>query len=188
MTQLSINTREGLPTEMQTLLRDYPRDSWPGHPDFAASIQNWMGAHQMFRQLAGIIREDTELFVDNSLDREAYVTRLGRFGNLLVRNLHGHHSWEDHSFFPELSQADPRFDAGLDMLETDHQDLDTLLDGFTTHGNRAIQLHHLDPVQMHDSAHTVLELTGEIDRFLNRHLADEEDLAVPILLHYKLRG
>ena len=53
MTQ-TIQQREGLPDDMRILLRDYPREAWPDHPHFARSIQNWMGAHQMFRQLGEI--------------------------------------------------------------------------------------------------------------------------------------
>ncbi len=183
-----ITVRQGLPDEMQVLLRDYPRDTWPGHPDFARSIQNWMGAHRMFRQLAEIVTEDTEGFLDNGNDPQIYAGRLAHFGNLLVRNLHGHHGWEDHSFFPELEAADPRFTRGLEMLEGDHVALDTLLDRFTRGANRTVQLASLEEAQMKDEAGPLAETCAEIGQFLKRHLTDEEELAVPILLHYKMRG
>ncbi len=184
----TIHTRQGLPTEMQSLLRDYPRDIWPGHPNFARSIQNWMGAHQMFRKLAELSRTETEAFLDKSRDADSFAERFGYYGNLLVRNLHGHHGWEDHDFFPELSRADTRFDAGLDMLEADHIELNQVLDRFQRSGNRAIMLTQLDPAQAYDEAGILLEHTAAIDGFLQRHLTDEEDLVVPILLHHKLRG
>lgn len=182
-------TRQGpLPDGMRSLLRDYPRDAWPDHPNFAASIRNWMGAHQGFRQLATIVRQETETFLDKASDAPEYTARLGYFGNMLVRNLHGHHSWEDRNFFPELAAADPRFEPGLQVLEADHQALDTVLDRLTRAGNRAIQLGQLDETQMHDDAGQVHAAALDIESLLNRHLADEEDLAVPILLHHKLRG
>lgn len=188
MTQHTIETREGLPTEMQALLRDYPRETWPENPNFADSIQNWMGAHQMFRQLSNITRSDAEQFLNNDLDRDVYVGRLGHFGTLLVRNLHGHHTWEDRSFFPELAAADTRFDHGLQMLESDHVAMDRLLDDLTRHGNRLIQLSQLDPDQVLPEAGQIHDQACQIERFLERHLTDEEDLVVPILLHHKLRG
>ena len=173
---------------MQALLRDYPRDAWPDHPNFAVSIQNWMGAHQMFRQLAGIVSGDTQGFLDNNLDLQDYAARLGRFGNLLVQNLHGHHTWEDRHYFPELSRADSRFDRGLEMLESDHVALDGLLDQITGSANRVIKLARLEPGQAVNDAGQLFDHAEKLKGFLYRHLTDEEDLIVPILLHHKLRG
>ncbi|MEC8197707.1 MAG: hemerythrin domain-containing protein [Pseudomonadota bacterium] len=75
-----------------------------------------MGAHTMFRQIAEIVAVDTEEMLDKKLDPDWYAMRLGHFGNALVRNLHGHHTWEDRKFFPELMAADDRFIDGLEML------------------------------------------------------------------------
>lgn len=184
----SIETRGGLPTEMQTLLRDYPRDTWPGHPNFAASIGNWMGAHRMFRTLAKAVRDDTEDHIDGKLGDASYLAGLSRAGGALVSNLHGHHAWEDRRFFPELAGADDRFTTGLDMLEADHLEMDALLGRFTRKANRAIQLEHLDPAQVGEEVKGLHGETEALVSFLDRHLSDEEDLVVPILLHHKLRG
>lgn len=188
MTQYSIHERQGLPTEMQILLRDYPRAAWPDHPNFARSIRNWMGAHQMFRQLGDLCRSDTELYLDRKCDGADYAGRLGHFGNLLVANLHGHHTWEDRSFFPELQGADSRFESGLNVLEADHDVLDEVLERFTSAANRVIKLMQLDEAQAREEASGLHKTSAEIERFLARHLADEEDLVVPILLHHKMRG
>lgn len=173
---------------MQTLLQDYPRDGWAGHANFAASIQNWMGAHRMFRRLADLAETEVQSFLDKRQDPEDFADRFGHYGDLLVRNLHGHHTWEDRSFFPELARADHRFDHGLDMLETDHVTLDQTLDALTRQGNRAVVLAKLDPAQAYEEAGKLLDHTTAIKSFLSRHLTDEEDLVVPILLHHKLRG
>lgn len=184
----TIDKRQGLPVEMQALLRDYPRDAWPDHPNFARSIDNWMGAHQMFRQLAELVGRDAEAFLDKDIAPDGYAERLGFYGNLLVRNLHGHHTWEDREYFPELMQADDRFEAGLEMLEADHMALDGLLDKITGNANRAIKLSALDPVQMMDEVGPLHVSVEKLQGFLGRHLVDEEDLIVPILLHHKMRG
>jgi hemerythrin-like domain-containing protein len=183
-----IAMREGLPPDMQTLLRDLPRDGWPDHPHFARSIQTWMNAHSGFRRLGKIVLDDTEGFLDHRQDGQAYAGRLAHFGNLLVRNLHGHHTWEDRSYFPELRAADPRFGEGLEMLESDHSALDGLLERFTRQANRVVQLATLEPGQMTEEAKPVRDTAAQLRRFLDRHLADEEDLVVPILLHHGLRG
>jgi hemerythrin-like domain-containing protein len=187
MTQ-TLQLREGLPEKMGILLRDYPREAWPDHPHFARSIRNWMGAHQMFRQLGKITREDAESYLDDKVSTDEFARGLSYYGDLLVRNLQGHHPWEDRSFFPELSRADGRFDDGLDVLETDHQLLDETLNRFTRTANRAIKLFQLDEKQARDEVGEVQQCAVDIEAFLARHLADEEDLVVPIILHHKLRG
>ena len=126
--------------------------------------------------------------MNKDLDLDSYSGRLSYYGGNLVGNLHGHHGWEDHTYFPELSAADPRFDAGLDVLEKDHADLDLVLDDFTRQANRVIKLAHLDPKQATEEIGQLHEMSQVIEAFLQRHLADEEELAVPIILHHRLRG
>ena len=186
-TTTTIRTTD-MPEEMRLLLNQYPRDSWEAHPGFAEKTQGWLRAHQMFRHLAERVRKDSEIMLDRNMDPDAFAARLSRYGGALVGNLHGHHGWEDHSYFPELSAADPRFDAGLELLEQDHADLDLVLDDFTRMANRAIKLTTLDPAQAYEETGKVLETAQTIEAFLERHLGDEEDLAVPIILHHRLRG
>ena len=180
--------RNDMPEEMRFLLDRYPRDSWDAHPGFKDKTRHWLGAHQMFRRVAERIRLDTERYLDRDLAADDFAGRLSYYGGNLVGNLHGHHGWEDHSYFPELSVADPRFDAGLELLEQDHADLDKVLDGFVDGANRTIKLTHLDEGQARDAAGNVHETAKTIEAFLARHLADEEELAVPIILHHRLRG
>lgn len=177
-----------MPAAMRALLEQYPRNDWESHPGFKESTKNWLGAHLMFRQLGEILRSDTENYLDAGSDPRHYARRLGAYGDALVRNLHGHHHFEDHSYFPELKAADPRFEAGLEILEKDHESLDAVLDQFVRHANRTIQLIQLDPQQAQAAAGKVHATSQTIEAFLNRHLSDEEELAVPIILHHRLRG
>lgn len=177
-----------MPEEMRLLLNRYPRESWEAHPGFRDKTRQWLGAHLMFRQLAERIRLDTEGYLNKDLGPDDYAGRLSHYGGTLVGNLHGHHGWEDRSYFPELSAADPRFDVGLELLEQDHADLDQVLDDFVRRANRVIKLTDLDEAQALEEANEVHETSREIETFLRRHLTDEEDLAVPIILHHRLRG
>ena len=70
---------------------------------------------------------------------------------MMVQNLHGRHGWEDHSYLPELA-AEPRFEAGLEILETNHQELDVVLGRFSKSANRVIQLTDIDKKQTSDEA------------------------------------
>jgi hypothetical protein len=184
----SIHERDGLPTELQTLLADYPREAWPDHPNFAEPIQHWLGAHQYFKRMGAILTKETQTFLDKNRSAQEFGARLGHHGNQLVHHLHGHHHWEDHDYFPELSAADNRFDLGLEMLETDHTEMDKILDDFTQTANHTLKLSQLNPALAYEEAGNLLKTTQAIQTFLDRHLADEEDLIVPILLHHKMRG
>lgn len=177
-----------MPAEMGELLAIYPRDTWQAHPGFREKTRHWLGAHQMFRGLAAQVRKDAEGFLDNAVDSGEYAERLSSLGGALVANLHGHHRWEDASYFPELSAADPRFERGLEVLEKDHADLDQVLDDFVGAANRAIKLIDLDVIQARDEVGAFHGCAECIETFLKRHLADEEELAVPIILHHRLRG
>ena len=179
---------EDMPTEMQSLLRTYPRETWQAHPGFREKTRHWLGAHLMFRQLGASVRLDTESYLNGDQDSNAFAGRLSYRGGALVGNLHGHHGWEDHSFFPELSEADPRFGAGLEILEKDHTDLDIVLDSFTRTANRTIKLIQLEERAARDEAGKLHRVAETIETFLARHLSDEEELAVPIILHHRLRG
>ncbi len=180
--------KDDMPSEMQSLLREYPRDTWTEHPGFRDKTRQWMAAHRMFRQLSRTVREDTEKFLNKDISDEDYRARISYRGNILVGNLHGHHGWEDHSYFPELSAADSRFDIGLEILENDHENLDIVLDNFTTSANRTIKLLQLSDRLAYDEAGILLDNAKTIEKFLTRHLSDEEELAVPIILHHRLRG
>ena len=59
---------------------------------------------------------------------------------------------------------------------------------FTRTANRTIRLIQLDETQARDEIGRVHGSAGTIESFLARHLTDEEGLAVPIILHHRLRG
>jgi len=51
-----------------------------------------------------------------------------------------------------------------------------------------VQLVTLDEGQARNEAGLLHDLAARLEGFLARHLSDEEDLVVPLLLHHKLRG
>jgi len=75
----------------------------------------------------------------NDKEPQEYISRLSYRGGAVVNNLHGHYSWKDHSYCPDLSAADSRFDSGLAILEKDHATLHPVLDNFTVVANSVIE-------------------------------------------------
>ncbi len=187
ISDLDIRT-DDMPEAMRLLLVDYPRDSWESHVGFKDLTKQWLGAHQMFRRLSATLRIDAERYLDKKISNEEYVNKLSYRGGALVNSLHGHHNWEDHSYFPELSAADSRFNAGLEILEKDHEVLNEVLDIFTKAANATIRRIQLDNAFAENETGELQESATAIETLLNRHLSDEEELAVPIILHHRLRG
>jgi len=179
---------EGLPSEMKILLADYPREQWESHEGFKDLTKQWLGAHQMFRRVTSTLRTDAERYLDQKISADDYVAKLSFRGGSLVSSLHGHHGWEDHSYFPELSAADPRFDKGLEILEKDHAVLDEVLHQFTNTANQLIRRVSIDHSSARDETAALHGVATTIETLLQRHLGDEEELAVPIILHHRLRG
>ncbi len=186
MTDLELERRDGLPDALRVLLAEYPREGWAADPGFDGLVRFWLDRHLMFRRLLETLRSDALGALEREIAPEAHAARLGRLGGLFVNELHMHHGIEDHHFFPVLSQRDARIARGFEMLDADHHTLDARLDGFTTTANDVLRR------MAEDGARDRLAgLSGELDllaRLLDRHLTDEEELIVPVILKYGTEG
>jgi hemerythrin-like domain-containing protein len=180
MTDLSLDTRTGLPETLRLLLDDYPRDGWQADPGFHGLVSFWLERHMMFRQLMTHMTRETEAFLDGARDPHGFAQGVGRYGGTFVNQLHGHHQIEDHHYFPVLRTREPRIERGFDLLDADHHALDGILDRFIGQANGAIQTATTaDPRVAAGALHAGLL---HLERLIDRHLTDEEDLIVPVIL------
>lgn len=174
MTDLpSLLTRSALPDSLRILLQDYPRTGWQAHENFNAMVRFWLDRHLMFRRLLAALEGDLQTVLDREMDPATYLARLSRYGGMLLNDLHGHHQIEDQHYFPRLMQLDARIAHGFDLLENDHHAMDGVLHDLAQAANGVLQ-----GGQPGDFA-------APLDRFaglLNRHLEDEEDIIVPVIL------
>ena len=180
VTDLSLDTRTGLPEALHVLLRDYPRDGWQADPGFHGLVSFWLERHMMFRQLLARMTADTQDFLDGGQEARAFAGGIAQFGGMFVNQLHGHHQIEDHHYFPILRARDDRIARGFDLLDADHHALDGILARFVDQANGAIQgAAGSDPKL---AAGRLLTGLSELERLIDRHLTDEEDLIVPVIL------
>ena len=105
---------------------------------------------------------------------------------MFVNQLHGHHQIEDHHYFPVLVTRDRRIERGFDMLDKDHHALDGHLNRFVETANGAIAALTADDPK--SGAGAFLTAVDGMDHMLRRHLDDEEDLIVPVILRYGTEG
>lgn len=177
---MDLLSRAALPEELRALLAEYPRAGWPEHGNFAGLVAFWLDRHGMFRQLCQVMGRDAEEAVDGRLEEAALRRRLSRYGSMLVQQLHGHHQIEDMHYFPVLTKREPRLERGFEILDRDHHALDALLDRFTGSANALLQ--------GQAEAGVFREELLSFERFLLRHLEDEEDLIVPVILKHGDEG
>lgn len=177
---LALSLRKGLPPELLALLDDHPRAGWPDHPGFHGLVSFWLDRHMGFRHLMARIRTETEGLIDARTDPATFPQRLVPLGRRLVDELIGHHRIEDDAYFPELAALEPRLSRGFDILDADHHALDALLDGFVTGANVLLQSPDMraQAGRFHDS---LAPFTAQLER----HLGDEEDLILPIILKHR---
>lgn len=178
---LALDARAGLPDALRALLAEHPRPGWQADPNFGGLVSFWLDRHLQFRRLMALMREDAQGLLDRDADPRAFGARLSRLGGRFLQEIHGHHTIEDAHFFPLLTRQERSLERGFDMLERDHHDLDAHLDAFTGAANGALRA--LDrPDDLRTQGGLLLASLATLDRFLDRHLVDEEDLVVPVLL------
>jgi hemerythrin-like domain-containing protein len=184
---LALDRREGLPEALTVLLAEHPRAGWADDPGFAGLVQFWMERHAMFRELSGMLTGEARAAEAGRLDPARFAARLSRFGGLFVQELHGHHLIEDHQYFPVLTRLEPRLERGFSLLDADHHALDPWLARLAERANAAIGAARADR-GLGDAAGPLAEDLGAFAGLLERHLTDEEDLVVPVLLRHKGAG
>ena len=178
-TSLALLKRDGLPDALCVLAKAYPRANWETHGNFGELIRFWMERHAMFRQLTDILEKDAQALMDNRMDYNSYAPRLSQYGGMLLNQLHGHHQIEDQHYFPQLIKLDPRLEKGFELLETDHEAMDGLLHGMAEGANAVLGGGEIGIFLDRLNGFTVL---------LNRHLIDEEEIVVPVVLETGFRG
>ncbi|WP_425053028.1 hemerythrin domain-containing protein [Psychromarinibacter sp. S121] len=180
MSELDLNTRAGLPEALRVLLEAYPREVWEGHENFGQLVRFWLDRHMMFREMTRRMTADTEGFIDGKAEFDQYARRLSRLGGSFLNQLHGHHQIEDMHYFPQLVGIDARIERGFDMLETDHQLIDPMLNRFADKANALLTAETGDARR--DAAGAFHTELGGFAQLLERHLTDEEDIIVPVIL------
>lgn len=180
LNQTGLTERSGLPDALRVLVDEYPRAGWETHPRFSDLIGFWMERHVMFRRLQALLQQDARDMIERRMAPDIYALRLARFGSMLVHGLHEHHTIEDFHFFPPLSAAEPRLARGFDMLERDHHEL---MEGIAEFGSFARTAGRgFDEAALREHVSGLLPVLEGFSTILARHLDDEEDLVVPVLL------
>lgn len=180
-----LDRREGWAAALRAHLERHPRASW--ETTATASAHFWLEVHDHFRRDCVSLETAADDYRRERIAAPALaVIATSRLGGL-VANLHGHHQIEDFHYFPAFRRAEPTLAAGFDVLERDHGALQqdvaaartAVLDlrtatkgGAVPHGAATLAL----------AAERYIETTARLCRRVCRHLSDEEELVIPLLI------
>ncbi|MGI9391529.1 MAG: hemerythrin domain-containing protein [Boseongicola sp.] len=182
-----LESRKRFPDALRVLLEEYPRDAWEAHDNFSALIRFWLERHLMFRRLLEALESETLRSLDGNMEARLYGSRLSRYGSLFVGELHSHHTVEDTHYFPQLKQLEAKLETGFEILDRDHHAIDGHLETFTEEAN-AVLLAVRDKGDWKTATGELRTGLQRLTRFLDRHLTDEEELVVPVLLKHTPKG
>ena len=189
---LSLDTRDGLPGEWLALLERHPRAGWPGHPGLGMTAQFWLERHAAFRRLGAALEEATQKFRGGGLaapgNAEDFQAWFAPRLQLLLAELNGHHQIEDLHYFPLFRRAEPRLVPGFALLDRDHKTLHLCLVETAEAANALLQALARSPDQAEGTAAAYAETSARLLTRMARHLDDEEDLVIPLLIKHGEAG
>jgi hemerythrin-like domain-containing protein len=137
------------------------------------------------RDAAGLAAAGNDYRSGRSSPAQLAVIAAPRLRGLIVA-MHGHHQIEDFHYFPAFRRTAPRLAAGFDRLQSGHASLSrrvdaalTALGELRTTAERTAAPAAATPRL---AAERYVDAAAELCRELERHLDDEENLVVPLLI------
>ncbi|ADZ71796.1 hemerythrin domain-containing protein [Polymorphum gilvum] len=178
-----LDSRGGLPAEWLFLLENHPRSGWRGHPNLGPMADFWLARHQGFRDLGTVLDDALAGFREGRLEARSFATFFAPRLQHFLTELHHHHMIEDHHYFPVFAAAERRLAAGFDLLEADHELIHERIQRVVGRANDLLAaLGGIDRDRVRRAADAYADDGGLLLRGLVRHLDDEEDLIVPLIL------
>ena len=174
--------RPALGEELRFLARRHPRASWASHARLGELARYWLERHAAFRELDEIIRTGSEAALAGSTDAGALKPWLEGHLQTFLWQLEGHHRVEDLHYFPAFRRVEPRLAAEFELLERDHDALHAGLERIVTIANRVLAHEGTDLAHFRADLARFRDAQAALGRQLRRHLDDEEDLVVPLLI------
>ena len=178
----SLATRTGLPEDLALLVARYPREVWSGHANLGEMATFWLSRHAMFRDIGMMLDEAADRFHGGIIDAHQFGQFFAPRLQFFLQQLHAHHHIEDDHYFPIFRRADERLVRGFAMLEGDHEALAVSIENAVTTANAFLRALDGSPDAVSQAADRYTQSGAVLLRGLLRHLDDEEDLIVPLIL------
>jgi hemerythrin-like domain-containing protein len=179
---LALTRREGWPAELRVLIARYPREQWEAHPNLGGMARFWLSRHAMFRELAVAIEEITAQFRAGKLPPEEFARQFVPRLQFMLDQLNVHHQIEDLHYFPIFRVADERLARGFEVLEGDHHHIHANMARTAETANALLRALQAGGDTLRRCGDDYADASAGLLKGLVRHLDDEEDLIVPLIL------
>lgn len=179
---LALTRREGWPGELRVLIARYPREQWEAHPNLGGMARFWLSRHAMFRELAVAIEEITAQFRAGKLPPEEFARQFVPRLQFMLDQLNVHHQIEDLHYFPIFRVADERLARGFEVLEGDHHHIHANMARTAETANALLRALQAGGDTLRRCGDDYADASAGLLKGLVRHLDDEEDLIVPLIL------
>ena len=178
---LDLASRSGWPEDLRVLIARFPREQWQGHANLGGMARFWLQRHDMFRELSASIEDTTAQFRNGALAAADFPRQMVPRLQFLLQQLGVHHQIEDQHYFPIFRAADERLARGFDVLEGDHHAIHDDMAATADTANALLRAlsGNGELVRCGDD---YADASGTLIKGLVRHLDDEEDLIVPLIL------
>jgi iron-sulfur cluster repair protein YtfE (RIC family) len=153
--ELALDSRAGWPADLRLLVDRYPREVWGTHANLGALAQFWLQRHDMFREIGAALTDATTAFREGTASVEDFRAWFPPRLQFFLQQLNSHHQVEDLHYFPVFQAAE---------------------------ANAFLRAPVNDPDPLRLTGERYVETSGALLRLLTRHLADEEDLIIPLIL------
>lgn len=184
--ELHLDHRKGLPADLLELLQRYPREVWQEHDNLGQTARFWLQRHDMFRELGEALEEGLDARREDKADLAAFRGWFAPRLSFFLQQLEGHHQIEDHHYFPVFLAVERKLSHGFELLEADHEVIHEDLLMMAETANAFLSSEAASDGREDDPSRRAADAYGQASerllRRLIRHLADEEDLIVPLIL------
>lgn len=177
-----LETRQGWPEELRFLLARYPREQWLLHANLGTMTHFWLGRHKMFRELGRALQDATARFREGSMHSQEFQAWFAPRLQFFLSQLNEHHHVEDFHYFPIFRTAEARLLPGFELLEKDHEILHACIVESVDVANAFLRSLHDETDKRRFAADRYVETNDRLLRQMLRHLDDEEDLIIPLIL------
>lgn len=148
--------------------------------------QFWLDKHDYFRHQCRTLEQLSDDYREDRKDPEEFAGSIAPRLQSFLGTLHGHHQIEDYHYFPAFRAAYKDLAPGFDVLARDHELIHEGIVAIVEKTNDFLTtLRPSSPSTSSDqrqAAERYVETAELTYRRLMRHLADEEDLIIPIML------
>lgn len=179
---LALARRAGWPDDLRVLIARYPREQWDAHANLGEMARFWLSRHVMFRELSAAIEAIAMQFRAGRLEPEEFARQFVPRLQFMLDQLNVHHQIEDLHYFPIFRDADPRLTRGFDVLEGDHHHIHGDMARTAETATALLRALRGDADKLRSCGDAYADASGALLTGLIRHLDDEEDLIVPLIL------